>query len=184
MKHFFIFLFVCTLLSCQQNQQKVQPTSNGDNQIMDLQVRNMNDSAKQLLIDISNSAWFQAQMAEVGLSKMHDTSLLSLAQNISKQYTHIKDKAKIVSVPYKLNMPYFLRHDQNARVNELKGMDDISFTKEFLSQVNATNDSITEQCNRFQSMAIGDSDIVHFIKFTKGIVESSQSQLQKKILTH
>ena len=179
MKQFFIFLFAFTLTSCQQHQQKAQSTSNGDNQIMDLQVRNMSDSAKQLLIDISNSAWFQAQVAEVGLSKMHDTSMLSLAQNISKQYTHIKDRAKIVSVPYKLNMPYFLRHDQNARVNELKAMDDASFTKEFLHQINAANDIITKQCNDFQSMAIGDSDVIHFINFSKMVVDSTESQLKK-----
>lgn len=181
MKHFFIFLFAFTLTSCQQQQQKAQPTSNGDNQIMDLQVRNMSDSAKQLLIDISNSAWFQAQVAEVGLSKMHDTSMLSLAQNISKQYTHIKDKAKIVSVPYKLNMPYFLKADQNARVNELKAMDDASFTKEFLHQITATNDIIIKECNDFQSMAKKDSDILSFIYYSKAIVQSTKSQLQKKM---
>ena len=179
MKYFFIFLFICALTSCQQHQQKEHSASNSDNQIMDLQVRNMSDSAKQLLIDISNSAWFQAQVAEVGLRKLHDTFLLSQAQNISKQYTRIKDKAKIVSVPYKLNMPYFLRHDQNTRVNELKAIDDASFTKEFLHQISATNVIIMKECNDFQSMAIPDSGIVDFINFSKMVVKDCESHLQK-----
>lgn len=177
MKHFFIFLFASTtLLSCNQ-----KPEAKNDIQPANNEMKTMSDSAKQLLIDISNNGWFQAQVAEVALGKLQDTAMLSLAQSINRQYTRIRAKAKIVSIPYKLNMPYFLRSDQNVRVNELKAMDKGMLGNAFLKQIAAVNDTLTGESNQFRILAKGDSAINSFLDFSTAIVDSTQAQVIKKI---
>ncbi len=173
MKLLSISLLAFVMASCHQ-----KTTLNTDSQIMDMEVRTMSDTAKSLLIDISNNAWFQAQIAQLAATRVQDTSLLSMAQNVSKQYTHIKERAKIVSVPYKLNMPYFLRQDQNIRVKELNESSASTFKKDFLDQLAANNQNILKECNELQPLVKDDSNIVHFIAFSSSIVEDNQVKLQ------
>ena len=130
-------------------------------------------AAKQFLIDITNLSWFQAQIAQAALKKSTDTAILSLAQGISKQYLRIKDKAKIVSIPYQIDMPYFLTHDQNDEVNQLASLDAAAFNAQFLEKIKHNNDVILEKCAGFQTAAPIDNSFQQLISFCKTTVENN-----------
>lgn len=169
-----LFVLVGSLvISCNQHT-KTPSQSNAENQT----TAGIDTIAKQFLIDVTNSAWFQAEMANVALKKSHDTAILSLARTISKQYIRIKDRAKIVSIPHKLNMPYFLLPDQNAKVTELKGVKDDLFDHEFISRVRENDSFILKQCSDFQASPDKPADVMELIDFIRSTVEANQSKMQ------
>jgi len=178
MKYYLIISAIIIVAGCQPHTSKKNDQS-ADHRTMDMDERTMSDSAKQLLIDISNDAWFQVQMANVILQKAHDTALLNLAQNTSRQYTRIKDRAKIVSIPYRLNIPYFLTHTQNATVDSIQALGEREMKNEFVQQCNNNNQVILQKCDAFESLVKNDSDILHFIDFSKNIVTNNGMQSQR-----
>ncbi|HYV90679.1 MAG TPA: DUF4142 domain-containing protein [Chitinophagales bacterium] len=173
MKLILLVLLTSVVISCNQHSQ-ILSQSNTDDQT----AASIDTVAKQFLIDITNSAWFQSEMAQVALKKSHDTAILSLARTITKQYTRIKDRTKIVSIPHKLNMPYFLLPDQNAKVTELKGVKDDSFDHEFISHIRENDSMILKMCDDFQSSPDKPSDVMQLIEFIRSTVQANQSKMQ------
>src|SRR5947208_16983833 len=75
MRYVFIIL-ICVNASCKQQPPKSNSTgTSSNNATSEIPDKTMSDSAKQVLIDISSTAWLQVKAAEVALKKLHDTSL-------------------------------------------------------------------------------------------------------------
>ena len=167
-------VIICLLaLSCKQQPTTVKQDAGESN-------NSPLPGKEQFLIDVSNLAWFQVQVAKAALTKTHDTALLDIAQKMAKDYIRIKDKAKIVSIPYNTDIPYFNTHDQNIRVKELKSTADSTFEKEFISQIKENNQLILKQCKDVQVEIQNENDFKQLIDLSRTVVENNQSELEKR----
>ena len=139
------------------------------------------DSAARLfLIAITNDAWYQSEMAQTALKKSHDTAILKQALIISRQYTRIKDRAKIVSIPYKLNMPYFLTGEQNQKVNELKALPESSFDREFIARVKGNDSVLMKRLMEIEGSPSNNTDeMKQFIDFSKSVIATNENEIKE-----
>lgn len=167
MKYILVLLLAITWSACEQpsSRKVTEETSSAQAPAID-------PAAKQFLIEITNLSWFQAQIAQAALRKSTDTMILSMAQRINKQYIRIKDKAKIVSIPYQIDIPYFLTHGQNEEVQQLSQLDEAAFKSQFLEKIKHNNDVIMQKCAGVQTIQVDDS-FQQLISFCKTTVESN-----------
>lgn len=172
MRQLFPVMVCLAILSCtQQATPTKNNSSEGNNSTL--------SKKQQFLIDVSNLAWYQVQVAKMALTKTHATALLNIAQKMTKDYVRIKDRAKIVSIPYNTPMPYFNTHDQNTRVKELKTSADSTFKKEFISQIKENDQLILKQCESVQEEIKNENDFEQLVNLSVAVVENNQSNLGK-----
>ena len=162
------------LFSC--NQPAADKTTAADStspaQVAEAQ-SNIDPAARQFLIDLTNLSWFQAQLGQAALTKSTDESILGMSQKIVKEYTRIKDKAKIVSIPYNIDMPYFLTHDQNEEIVDMKKLDEATFTTKYLEKIKSNNEVILRRCESFDTGATKDNNFADLITFCKTTVKEN-----------
>jgi len=139
----------------------------------------MDSAARLFLIQVTNNAWYQSELAQTALKKSQDSSILKQALIISRQYTRIKDKAKIVSIPYKLNMPYFLTGEQNQKVKELKGIPQNSFDREFVTRIKGNDSILMKQLVEMEASPSNNTDeMKQFIVFSKSVIDTTENKIK------
>lgn len=168
MKYLLVFFLAIAGTACEQSHNDKQSEPSTIQTVTDL-----DPSARQFLIDITNLSWFQAQLAQAALKKSTDTMILSMSQKLNTEYIRIKEKAKIVSIPYLVDMPYFLTHDQNEEVKQLTALDEATFTKQYLEKIKHNNEMILQKCQNFDPSSTTDENFKDLISFCQSTVESN-----------
>ncbi|MEO6168849.1 MAG: DUF4142 domain-containing protein [Chitinophagales bacterium] len=167
MKYLLVLILFLAASACEQsgaNKSTAQTTSIPPAEAID-------PAAKKFLIDITNLSWFQAQLGQAALKKSTDTIIISMSQRINKEYIRVKDKAKIVSIPYQIDMPYFLTHDQNEEVKQMASLDEATFTKQYLEKIKHNNEMILQKCQNFDTSSTSDENFQELISFCLSTVE-------------
>jgi hypothetical protein len=175
MKLIFPVLLFFTLISCTR-QSETPPAIKEENAAR----ADIDSAARLFLIAITNDAWYQSEMAQAALKKSHDTSILKQARIISRQYIRIKDRAKVVSIPYKLNMPYFLTGEQNQKVKELKGIPEDSFDREFIARIKGNDSVLMKRLIEMEGSPSNNTDeMKQFIDFSKSVIATNEDKMKE-----
>jgi len=172
MKQWYIILLGLFIAACTQHQNE-NAAKPDVSRIQEGPILQADDATKQFLIDITNASWYSAKLAYVATLMSHDQNIIKSAQAIRKDYTRIKDKAKIVSIPYHVEVPYFLTTEQNDSVNMLQNLDSLSFDKKFISMIRNNNDNIIMRCDNFQKGIKRSDDLQQLIDFCRSTVAAN-----------
>jgi len=173
MKSLFV-LSVLFLMCCNQPQQNDQGASKYDpSKIQEGPILKADDPTKLFLVDITNASWYSAKLANAATLKSHDQYIIQSAQIIRKSYTRIKDKTKITSIPYQVEVPYFLTQAQNDSVNILQRTDSLLFDYKFVTMIRNNDAVILKKCDDFQASAKRTEDLQQLIDFCRSTVAES-----------
>ena len=174
MRKIYLFAGIVALIACNRSQKpQQQATSAEASKIQEDPVLHADDATKKFFIDMTNASWYTAKLANAATLRSHDQSIIQSAQEIRKSYTLLKDKTKIVSIPYQVEVPYFHTKDQNDSVRLLQSTDSISFNKQFRDMVHRNDVVILKKCDDYESTGSHTEDIQKLIDYCRQTVKSN-----------
>ncbi len=174
MRRIYLIIAIAALSACNSSQkQQQESTSAGTSKIQEGPVLEADDATKKFLVDMTNASWYTAKLANAATFKSHDQSIIQSAQLIRKRYTLVKDKIKIVSIPYQVEVPYFLTKDQNDSVRLLQSTDSLSFNKTFIAMVQRNDAVILSKCDDFEATGNHPEDMQKLIDYCRKTVKDN-----------